>query len=672
MYLLIIINPLLNSLFSLVFGRYIGSKGAICLTVFGMLLNFLLSILLFFEVALSNSPVYIKVFSWLNCEMLDFSWGFLFDTLTVVMLLVVNCVSLVVHLYSIDYMRTDPHKVRFFSYLSLFTFFMIILVTADNFVQMFVGWEGVGLCSYLLINFWHTRIQANKAAMKAVFMNRIGDFGLLLGVFLIFWQFKTVNYLTVFSLINFYYLNSMSFLVPFLNIDILSLICILLFIGVMGKSAQICLHTWLPDAMEGPTPVSALIHAATMVTAGVFLLARCSPLFEYSPLVLSVITVFGAMTAFFASATAIVQNDLKRVIAYSTCSQLGYMVFACGTSNYTVGIFHLSNHAFFKALLFLSAGSVIHALSDEQDMRKMGGLFKIIPFTYATMFIGSLSLMGFPFMAGFYSKDIILELAFSKFVLSSHFAYWLGVVSAFFTSFYSVRLLYLTFWSKTNSFRYSIQNAHDVSKLTGISLIILVFCSIFIGYLTVEMFVGIGTNFWGNSIVCLPENSDILNAEFLFVFIKLIPVFCSCLGIFCSFVIYFLLDKKFKFLFKKSYIGNFFYVFFSKKWFFDKIYNEIFGQVILRLGYSSTYIIMDRGFLEFLGPYGISCFLYSKGLNIKNFHSGLIYHSLLFYFLGILICFFLIGLFPEIILFIDINFIFIFLVIFFLIFYKKF
>ena len=348
MYLLLIINPLINSLFSLLFGRYIGSNGTIFLTVFGMLVNFILSIIVFFEVALSSCPVYIKTFSWLNCEMLDFSWGFLFDTLTVVMLVVVNCVSLVVHLYSIDYMRTDPHKVRFFSYLSLFTFFMLILVTADNFVQMFVGWEGVGLCSYLLINFWHTRIQANKAAMKAVFINRVGDFGLLLGIFLIFWQFKTVNYLTVFSLVNYYHLNSLNFIVPFFNLDIYSLICIFLFIGVMGKSAQIGLHTWLPDAMEGPTPVSALIHAATMVTAGVFLLAHCSPIFEYSPFVLSVITIFGAMTAFFASATALVQNDLKRVIAYSTCSQLGYMVFACGTSNYNVGIFHLSNHAFFK------------------------------------------------------------------------------------------------------------------------------------------------------------------------------------------------------------------------------------------------------------------------------------------------------------------------------------
>ncbi len=671
MYLLIIINPLLNSLFSLMFGRYIGSKGTIFLTVFGMIVNFILSLFLFFEVALSSCPVYIKTFSWLNCEMLDFSWGFLFDTLTVVMLVVVNCVSLVVHLYSIDYMRMDPHKVRFFSYLSLFTFFMLILVTADNFVQMFVGWEGVGLCSYLLINFWHTRLQANKAAMKAVFVNRVGDFGLLLAIFLIFWQFKTVNYITVFSLVNFYNLNSFNFLVPFFNIDIYTLICIFFFIGVMGKSAQISLHTWLPDAMEGPTPVSALIHAATMVTAGVFLLARCSPIFEHSFFILSVITIFGAMTAFFASATALVQNDLKRVIAYSTCSQLGYMVFACGTSNYNVGIFHLSNHAFFKALLFLSAGSVIHALSDEQDMRKMGGLLKVIPYTYATMFIGSLSLMGFPFMAGFYSKDIILELAFSKFILSSHFAYWLGVVSAFFTSFYSIRLIYLTFWTKTNSFRYSIQNAHDVSKLTGVALIILVFCSIFIGYLTSEMAVGVGTNFWGNSITCLPQNSDILNAEFLPVFIKLIPVIFSCLGMLSSFILYSFLNKKLKLNFKKSRLGYSLYTFFSKKWFFDKIYNELIGQSILYAGYNYTYIIIDRGILEFLGPYGISRLVYSKALNIKGFHSGLLYHSLLFYFLGIVLYFFLIGLVPGLLLYIDSNFIFIFMISLFLISFKK-
>jgi len=447
MYLLIVFLPLLGSLSSGFLGQYLGFSGAVRITSCCIITTFIFSCISFYEVALSQSPVYIQLFSWINSEMLDFYWGFYFDSLTVLMLCVVTCVSSIVHLYSIGYMEADPHVPRFFSYLSLFTFFMIILVTADNFIQMFVGWEGVGLCSYLLINFWHTRLQANKAAIKAVIVNRVGDMGLVIGILAIFYIFKTVNYTALFSLVPFYSLeldNSL-YLLGF-NIDALTFICIFLFIGSVGKSAQIGLHTWLPDAMEGPTPVSALIHAATMVTAGVFLLARCSPLFEYSSTALGVVTCMGAMTAFFAATTALVQNDLKRVIAYSTCSQLGYMVFACGISNYNVGVFHLANHAFFKALLFLSAGSVIHALGDEQDMRKMGGLAKLIPFTYAMMFIGSLALMGFPFLTGFYSKDAILELAFGTFTVSSHFAYWLGTVAACFTAFYSMRLLWLTFF----------------------------------------------------------------------------------------------------------------------------------------------------------------------------------------------------------------------------------
>jgi len=307
---------------------------------------------------------------------------------------------------------------------------MLILVTADNFIQMFVGWEGVGLCSYLLINFWFTRIQANKAAIKAMLVNRIGDFGLALGIFTVYYVFNSVNYVTVFSLVP----SFVDSTIVFFNTEIhcLTLIGVLLFVGAVGKSAQLGLHTWLPDAMEGPTPVSALIHAATMVTAGVFLLGRCSPIFEYAPNALVVVTVVGAMTCFFAASVGLVQNDLKRVIAYSTCSQLGYMVFACGLSNYSVGVFHLANHAFFKALLFLGAGSVIHAVSDEQDMRKMGGLKKLLPFTYGMMLIGSLSLMGMPFLTGFYSKDVILEVAYAKYSLPGHFAYWLGSMGAFF------------------------------------------------------------------------------------------------------------------------------------------------------------------------------------------------------------------------------------------------
>ena len=448
----------------------------------------------------------------------------------------------------------------------------------------------------------------------------------MLGVFYIF---KTFNYSVLFALVPFYAaeINS-SFTILNFEVDVLTFICIFFFIGAVGKSAQLGLHTWLPDAMEGPTPVSALIHAATMVTAGVFLIARCSPLFEYSPTALVIVTAFGAMTAFFAATTALVQNDLKRVIAYSTCSQLGYMVFACGTSNYSVGVFHLANHAFFKALLFLSAGSVIHALGDEQDMRKMGGLIKLIPFTYAMMFIGSISLMGFPFLTGFYSKDAILELAFGKFTISSHFAYWLGAVSASLTSFYSLRLLFLTFINKTNAYRVSIQNVHDLPKIMGYPLFILVFGSIFVGYLTKDMIIGVGTNFWENALFVLPKNLVIFDAEFLPVYIKLIPVIFSLFGSFCSYLIYVALSPKFIYLIKTSKLGLLFYNFFNRKWYFDKVYNELINQQVLDLGYYKTYKLIDRGIIEILGPFGISRLFYTKPLKLNFLQTGLIYHSI--------------------------------------------
>ena len=399
MYLILIFLPLIGSFASGLFGRFIGSKGASFLTVFCLNVTFFISLIIFYEVAFVNCFVYIKLITWIDCELFNIDWGFLFDSLTVIMCCVVCFISSIVHLYSTEYMSHDPHLPRFMSYLSLFTFFMLILITADNYVQMFVGWEGVGLCSYLLINFWFTRIQANKAAIKAMIVNRIGDFGLALGIFIIFIKFKAVDYATVFALTPFFVEDNFNF-VNF-NFNILVLIGFFLFIGAIGKSAQLGLHTWLPDAMEGPTPVSALIHAATMVTAGVFLLARSSPIYEYIPLILNIITIVGASTAFFAATIGLVQNDLKKVIAYSTCSQLGYMVFACGLSNYFVGVFHLINHAFFKALLFLGAGSIIHAVADEQDMRKIGGIKNLIPFTYSMMIIGSLALIGFPFLTVF-------------------------------------------------------------------------------------------------------------------------------------------------------------------------------------------------------------------------------------------------------------------------------
>jgi len=409
---------------------------------------------------------------------------------------------------------------------------MLILITANNFLQMFVGWEGVGLSSYLLINFWFTRIQANKSAIKAMLVNRVGDFFILLAMFFIFYTFNSLDYDTVFTLAPLmvdYKISFYSF-----EISIIDIICILLFFGAMGKSAQLGLHTWLPDAMEGPTPVSALIHAATMVTAGVFLITRCSFLFEFSTLSLNIVMFVGSATAFFASTTGLFQNDMKKVIAYSTCSQLGYMIFACGLSGYEVGVFHLSNHAFFKALLFLGAGSVIHAVADEQDMRKMGGLKNLLPFSYSIMLIGSLALIGFPFLAGFYSKDTILEVAYAKYTVWGHFCYYLGTFAAFFTAFYSTRLLFLVFLSEPNGHRVSILNAHEGSWRMTLPLFLLAILSISVGFLTKEMFIGFGTNFWNGAIFILPENYVMSDIEFINLFNKQLPLIFTLSGSFFS------------------------------------------------------------------------------------------------------------------------------------------
>ena len=623
MYLLIVFLPLLSSLIAGFFGRYLGPKGSSILTVSFLILTFLFSLCSFYEVAILNCPTYIKLVSWIDSEMLNIDWGFLFDSLTVTMCCVVSFVSSLVHLYSTEYMSHDPHLPRFMSYLSLFTFFMMILVTADNFVQMFVGWEGVGLCSYLLINFWFTRIQANKAAIKAMVLNRIGDFGLVMGILIIFVKYKAVDYATVFALTPNFALDTFSFLN--FEFNLISIIGFFLLIGAIGKSAQLGLHTWLPDAMEGPTPVSALIHAATMVTAGVFLIARSSPIYEYTPVMLNYITILGALTAFFAGTIGLVQNDLKRVIAYSTCSQLGYMVFACGLSNYSVGVFHLVNHAFFKALLFLGAGSVIHAVSDEQDMRKMGGLKKLVPFTYSMMVIGSLALIGFPFLTGFYSKDVILEVAYGKYSNSGHFSYILGSIGAFCTAFYSTRLVYLTFLSKPNGYKHIICKAYDSSYQICIALAVLSIPSIFIGFFTKDMIIGLGTDFWGNSIFILPEHMNMIDSEFIPTQFKLLPVILSLLGTFIAFFIY-LLNSKFLFSFKTSFIGKKFYNFLNKKWFFDKIYNEYIGQFFFNFGYKISYKIIDRGIFEILGPMGLSTVITKKAAHLNKLQSGFLYH----------------------------------------------
>lgn len=652
MYLLIVTLPLLGCATAGFFGRFLGSRGAAIVTTSCVGTSFFLSTIAFYEVALGGCACTLQFAPWFDSEMFDASWGFLFDSLTVVMLIVVTLVSTLVHTYSISYMSEDPFLPRFMCYLSIFTFFMLMLVSADNLIQMFLGWEGVGLASYLLINFWFTRLQANKAAIKAMLVNRVGDFGLALGIMSCFLVFHTVDYHVLFAVANEWSMAK-TFVFCNMQIDAIEVICVLLFVGAVGKSAQIGLHTWLPDAMEGPTPVSALIHAATMVTAGVFLIARCSPLFEYAPNALVVVTCMGAMTAFFAATTGILQNDLKRVIAYSTCSQLGYMVFACGISNYAVSVFHLMNHAFFKALLFLSAGSVIHAMSDEQDMRKMGGLSQLLPFTYAMMLIGSLALIGFPFLTGFYSKDVILELAYTKYTISGNFAFWLGSISVLFTSYYSFRLLFFTFLENTNAFKQDIKNVHDAPFLMAAPLIVLAFGSLFVGYLSKDMMIGLGTDFWGQSIFVLPANSNLCESEFSTPqIVKLIPILFSALGAGIAFAIN---NNRatLVFQFKTSIIGSRLYTFLNKRWLFDKIFNEYFAQSILRFGYSISFVTLDKGVIELLGPYGIATTMRGLSKRVSGLQSGLIYHYAFIMLIGLTILITLIGLWDIVSFWVD-------------------
>lgn len=629
---LIIFLPLLGFFSGSIFGRYIG-LGVCYITTLSTFLSFLLSFFLFHDIVSTGNVYILNLNSWICVDFLHIDWKFCFDSLTGVMLVVVTFISTLVHLYATEYMEGDPHLSRFMSYLSLFTFFMLILVTSNNFLQMFVGWEGVGVSSYLLINFWFTRIQANKAAIKAMLVNRVGDFALLLSIFTIYFIFNSLDYDVVFTLAPLalgFKICIGSFQVPALDF-----ICFFLFLGAMGKSAQLGLHTWLPDAMEGPTPVSALIHAATMVTAGVFLICRCSYFFEFSPLVLNFIILIGSLTAFFAATTGLFQNDMKRVIAYSTCSQLGYMIFACGLSSYEVGMFHLYNHAFFKALLFLGAGSVIHALSDEQDMRKMGGLRKILPFSYAVTLIGSLALVGFPFLAGFYSKDVILEVSYATHTIYGHFSYVLGTLAAFCTAFYSMRLLYLVFLSDPNGNKNILFKAHEGSiRMTG-PLIILAFLSIFIGFLSKDLFIGFGTDFWNSSIFVSPANYILSDIEFISIGYKILPLIFTVLGASLSFVLY---NSKLNtyYVIKKEPLFKLFYNFFSKKWFFDRIYNEFISQNALALGYSFFYKTIDRGLIEIIGPFGLVNFISTFVEELKKGQTGYIVHYLVFFFFSIL------------------------------------
>lgn len=632
MYLLIIFLSIIGSCLAGLFGRHLGSWGSAFITTSCLFLSLFLSFFAFYEVALIGCPVYIKLTSWISSETLNIDWGFMFDSLTVSMCVVVTFISSAVHLYSIEYMSHDPHLPRFMSYLSLFTFFMLILISADNYVQMFVGWEGVGLASYLLINFWFIRIQANKAAIKAMILNRIGDFCLLIGIMLIFTYYKAVDYASVAVLTPMIQYKTINFLN--MHLHLVSIIGLFLFLGAVGKSAQLGLHTWLPDAMEGPTPVSALIHAATMVTAGIFLIVRSSFIYEYTHNVLEFITIIGSLTAFFAATTGLVQNDIKRVIAYSTCSQLGYMVFACGLSNYSTGFFHLSNHAFFKALLFLSAGSVIHSINDEQDLRKMGGLKNLVPFTYSMIVIGSLALIGFPFLTGFYSKDLILEVAYGKYNSFGYFSYILGSFGAFCTAFYSMRLSYLTFLSKPTGHKQVICYAHDSSYFICLALACLALPSLFLGYYSKDMMVGVGSHFFGNSIFVNSTNFNLFDAEFINTFYKTLPVNFSFLGLLSAFFLY-TFQTNILFTIKISKIGRKIYNFLNRKWFFDKIYNEYFSQFFFKFGYSISYKFLDRGIFEMLGPTGISTAVLKVSSTIHKLQTGHLYHYNLLILAGI-------------------------------------
>src|SRR6056300_1292200 len=613
MYLSIVVFPLIGCIFSGLFGRILSPKGSAIISITCVFSSLCLSLLCLFEVGFSRCPTYIKLYPWIDSELFDASWGFLFDSLTSSMCVTVTLISTLVHIYSTSYMSHDPHQSRFMSYLSLFTFSMLMLITADNLLQLVFGWEAVGLCSFLLINFWFTRLSANKAAIKAMVVNRIGDFALALGIFVIYNEFKTVDYSVLFSLVPYYTTKTIYFLQ--FEFDLITTICVLLFVGAMGKSAQLGLHSWLPDAMEGPTPVSALIHAATMVTAGVFLIIRCSILYEHSYFALYLLTLVGSMTAFFAAITGVLQNDLKKVIAYSTCSQLGYMIFACGLSNYSVSMFHLMNHAYFKALLFLSAGSVIHALADEQDMRKMGGLIKSIPFTYTMIVIGSLSLMGFPYLTGFYSKDLILELAYDRYYLA--FAHWLGVFAALLTAAYSLRLVYLTFIANTNAKKEVFSHAHEGSWNLTLPLIVLALGSIFVGYLTKEII-------WSFQITLSP----IIPTS-----IKLMPVIFSLFGAGTAVILYHYSSRIFNT--PTSPVGLAGYTFLYSAWQFNYIINHFLVQNVWRLGHLITFRVLDKGVLELIGPKGISQFMIRLTQEISNLQSGLVYNYALMILIAI-------------------------------------
>ena len=630
MYNLIIFLPLIGAVLSWILGNRFSSIPTYIVSISCLFLSMIISWIAFYDIAILKNNFEGASLPWINSGEFRALWEFNFDTLSCVMFLVVNTVSAMVHLYSVGYMSHDKSKARFMAYLSFFTFAMLMLVSSNNLLQLFFGWEGVGVASYLLIGFWYNKKSATSAAVKAFLVNRVGDLGFILGLIFVYTYFDTIMFERIFELAP--SMMDVSIVVFNNKLNVIELSCFLLFIGAMGKSAQLFLHTWLPDAMEGPTPVSALIHAATMVTAGVFMVCKLSPLFEYAPNVLTFITLIGALTALFASTIALTQFDIKRVIAYSTCSQLGYMFFAVGLSAYPAAMFHLTTHAFFKALLFLGAGSVIHGLSNEQDMRKMGGCFKKLPITYILIWIGSLALAGIPFFAGYYSKDMILEVAFASDSQIGYFAFICGCLAAVLTAFYSWRLIYLTFHGDFKGNKSTFDKIHESPLVMLLPLFILAFGAVFSGWFFKEMFIGVNWDyFWSNSIFILTGNDAIYKAHSVPKWVKLLPIVLAIIGISIATVFYVLIpdlpsraSKAFRVL----------YTLFYNKWYFDEIYNYLFVKPIKKFSVFCWNII-DKKIIDGMGPNGISSKVFSLSKISSKVHTGYVYHYSFSMFIGL-------------------------------------
>ena len=621
MYASIVFLPLLGALIAGWLSLGNRDRAAELITCGCMLLSLLFSIIAFAQVAIGGQPITIDLARWIVSGDFEAMWRLRFDTLTAVMLIVVTGVSSMVHVYSVGYMSHDNARARFMAYLSLFTFAMLMLVTADNLVQLFFGWEGVGVASYLLIGFWYKKDSAHSAAMKAFVVNRVGDFGFALGILAVYQIFGSSQFDEIFTNAAVMANTEINFLGSAL--PALEVAGILLFIGAMGKSAQLGLHTWLPDAMEGPTPVSALIHAATMVTAGVFMVCRLSPMLEYAPLSLDIITIVGALTAIFAATVGFTQFDIKRVIAYSTCSQLGYMFFAAGVSAYPAAMFHLTTHAFFKALLFLGAGSVIHAMSDEQDLRNMGGIWRKVPVTYAMMWIGSLALAGFPFFAGFYSKDMILEAAYAAHTGVGSLAFWLGCAAAFLTAFYSWRLLIMAFHGKPRASAEVMSHVHESPLVMTLPLLVLSIGAVFSGWLGYELFVGAGMDrFWGDSILILPIHTAMEHAHHVPTWVKLLPVVLATSGVVLAVLCYSVWTGV-----PAATVRAFrpIHAFFFNKWYFDELYDAIFVRPAVRIG-AFLWQKGDRDTIDGLGPDGLSSLVVRVSATAARLQSGFVFH----------------------------------------------